>query len=207
MSTTSRPQQWLGRLIGRSQTSAQPPTELSGSGDATVEVAGTFLLDVLFGLGPYRSLMLHAMVRHDIGRVNPEAWYERKRLVSCLEEMGAKIGPHILFWIGKKTSVEIFNRAEAVAETPHDALVMLDRRYRMAHRVNPPDGSSVEGVGEWTFERQESGHASASIESPYPQQWLFGLLSGAVRDADPLVQVQALPSSGQTHRFDLHWNL
>ena len=193
--------------MGRSQTAAQPPGEISGSGDAAVEVAGTFLLDVLFGLGPYRSLMLHAMVRHEIGRVNPEAWYERRLLVSCLEEMGSKIGPHILFWIGKKTAAEIFNRAEAVAETPHDALVMLDRRYRMAHRVNPPDGSCAESVGEWLFERQESGRAGASIESPYPQQWLFGLLSGAVRDADPLVQIQPLPAEGSRHRFDLRWNL
>ena len=210
MSQRSRTQTWIDRLRSRSSAAlAQPPTQSPSSGDATIEVSGTFLLDLLFGLGPYRALMLNSMVRYEIGRVNPDAWYERNRLVAALSDMGTKIGPHILFWIGKKTATEIFQRAETVAETPHDALVILDRRYRLAHRLNPSDGQASEAVGQWAFDRLEVGRGQVAIETPYPQQWVFGLLSGAVRDADPLVQIQAVPpaSSPTEYRFELRWNL
>ncbi len=208
MSQHLRPQTWIDRLTAqKSKKAGQPPTQTHGIADATVEVSGSFLLDILFGLGPYRSLMLHSMLRHEIGRINPDNWYDRRRLVAALHEMESKIGPHILFWIGKKTAAEIFQRAEAVAETPHDALVLLDRRYRLSHRLNPNDGRAPEPIGQWVFERIESGRARVSIETPYPQQWIFGLLSGAVRDADPLVQIQSLPNVGQAYVFDLRWNL
>ena len=206
MSQSSRTSSWIGRLTNRQQSQPQSPGQPAPAGNTEIQVAGTFLMDLLFGLGPYRSLVLRSMVKRDIARVNPESWYPMQNLSRTLEEVQTSIGPHILFWVGRKTAQQLLLRAEAVFESPHDAIAVLDRCYRLSHRIQPAESPNALPVGNWQFNRRGAGAAEVLIQSPYPHEWLHGLICGAVRDGDPMVQVQTTSTQAGQSAFVLRWD-
>lgn len=157
--------------------------------ETNVEVNGQTILSVVEGLGQFKEMGFNILKENGIVNPQPNKWYGQQAWLNAFKFIAEKLGPFTLRQIGNK----IPEHADWPPQIQkiEDALASIDVAYHMNHRkdgkvmFNPANGTMIEGIGHYGFEKTGEKEAKMTLENPYPCEFDKGIVEAVAKRFKP----------------------
>jgi hypothetical protein len=154
-----------------------------------IEVNGQTVLSIVDGLGIHKKQAYEILSTKGIDDPQPDKWYSQQSWLDSFHEIVLKLGPEILFQIGRQIPEDADWPSQV--KTIEDALASIDTAYHMNHRLNgeilfnPRTGVMQEGIGHYGFELISPRCARMVCHNPYPCRFDRGIIEAAALKFKP----------------------
>ena len=176
-----------------------------------IEILGAAVMATFGGFGPLRTIVDRVLCREGLldcansraAGVEVDRWYSQQAWLDALREVDERFGTEVLFSIG----AEIPNNAvfPASAVDAHSALLSIDIAYHLNHRragrimYEHEQGTMLEGIGHYGYERMGPTRVLSTCVTPYPCEFDLGIVATMVRRFEPLAIVEHVGSECRRH--------
>lgn len=173
--------------------------------DPQSQVAGAALLAFLDCLN-HESITSH-VERHGLQAIDPEAWYPLQTALDVMRDIAAYNGGAMFDFVSLGlAATEYMHLPDGYRNLAIDeALTLLNHVHQTNHRGD---------AGGYAFEMLEPGHVRVIARLPYPDDLIYGIMYGFLRNHLPqntfftVTYDETTPrrdEGGEATVFHLHW--
>jgi hypothetical protein len=149
-----------------------------------MEVNGQTVLSIVDGLGIHVKQAYEILSQNGINDPQPDQWYSQQSWLDAFREIALKLGPELLFKIGRQIPGDADWPSRI--KTMEDALASIDVAYHMNHRLkgeilyNSRSGKMQEGIGHYRYEPAGPRSARMVCLNPYPCEFDRGIIEATM---------------------------
>ena len=162
-----------------------------------IEILGAAVNATVDGFGPFKSIVENLLLRGGLAQkretgdttVDLGGWYPQQAWLDALHEVDERFGANVLFKIGAsipKTAV-----FPPTVVDIHSGLASIDVAYHINHRrrgevmFDDRNGSMLEGIGHYGYERVSDNEVMMRCWTPYPCRFDLGIVTSMARRFEP----------------------
>ncbi len=143
--------------------------------DPNAEVIGRSMLSNFQNL--HRDNFIPILHKHGIDEIDPAGWYSQQKWLDILKEVTEASGDELFDLVAVGMAIAGLAPFPPEIDTVKKAFVALDKVYQGNHRNG--------NVGELTCERSDDKSVYVRMNSPYPNNFLYGVGYGIAKRFTP----------------------
>ena len=165
--------------------------------DPNAEVIGRSMLANFHNLN--KEHFIPVLEAHGILEINPQAWYPQQLWLDILKEVAATAGDGMFDFVAVGMSVATLAPFPPNVKTIPQAFEAMGKVYAANHRNGY--------VGEWVCESTTDHSVFERVKSPYPDDFLYGVVYGITKRYVPAGQPILVTRSHQGDMccFTISW--
>ena len=179
---------------------------------AGVETTTAAIVGLLEAMGAFEGIGRKILAAHGMKKIVPTDWVPLSVGIELYGVVATQLGENTLFDIGCRVPQSVPWPPEI--KDIEAALRSIDVAYHMNHRLrgevmfNPATGVMLEGIGHYRCERVSRRKILVTSDTPYPEAFECGIVTGTARKFEPTVEVEVDPNrtrSGGSRTFVVTW--